>query len=302
MWEIAMRWQNQRRSDNVNNRRSASSRSSGGAGAGVIMMILRLVMTKFGFGGIVILVGGFFLLSMLGLQPLQLVSGGAGTHQSSSGQPITSEYDEMVSAVLGSTEDVWTEIFREEGLNRSNYPEPALNLFTQGIQSGCGFAPSAVGPFYCPADNQIYLDTNFFDELKSKYRAQGDFPPAYVIAHEVGHHIQTVLGTSSQVRQMQARASEVEKNQLQVRMELQADCYAGLWARRWNSQLDDGDIDEALVAAAAIGDDTLQRRAGSQVNPDSFTHGSSEQRKRWFMQGYQSGHFQGCDTFSASQL
>ena len=165
-----------------------------------------------------------------------------------------------------------------------------------------GYARSAVGPFYCPGDRQVYIDTGFFDELQRKFGVLGDFPPAYVIAHEVGHHVQTVIGISDQVRQYQARSSDVESNRAQVRMELQADCYAGLWANRSEDViLEPGDIEEALAAASAIGDDALQRKAGvREVDADSFTHGSSEQRQRWFSRGYQTGDFSRCDTFAVA--
>ncbi|MEM9421185.1 MAG: neutral zinc metallopeptidase [Pseudomonadota bacterium] len=300
-----MRWQNQRRSDNVQNKRGQGRRTATGAGsAGLIFMLLRFAFTKFGIGGIVVLVGAYVALQSIGINPISLLSGGAHapSSQIAKGQAPTTPYDDMVAAVLGGTEDVWADIFREERFEGGAYPRPALNLFSKGVDTACGYAPSAVGPFYCPGDRQIYLDTVFFDELQRKFRVAGDFPPAYVIAHEVGHHVQTVLGISNQVRQYQARASKVDSNKAQVRMELQADCFAGLWANRSQDIiLEPGDIEEALTAAAAIGDDALQRQAGAHhIDTDSFTHGSSEQRQRWFNIGYQSGDFDQCDTFSVT--
>lgn len=294
-----MRWQNQRRSDNVQNRRGASG--GGAMNMGLAFVLLRFIFGRFGIGGIVVLVGGFFVLNSMGLNPLALLGGG-GMQQQASSSPKTSPYDDMVAAVLGGTEEVWTEIFREENLNGGTYPRPKLTLFADGVNTACGHAPSSVGPFYCPGDQQVYIDTVFFDELQRRFKVAGDFPPAYVIAHEVGHHIQTVLGISNQVRSYQAKASEVEGNQAQVRMELQADCLAGVWARRSRDiELEPGDIDEAMTAAAAIGDDALQRQAGKRtIDTDSFTHGSSAQRQRWFTIGYQSGQFDPCDTFSVA--
>lgn len=290
-----MRWQNQRRSKNVENRRGAAGTA---VNMSLVFMVLRFVFSRFGLGGIVVLAGGYFALSSMGINPLALVGGGPLTQQQGSEAP-TSPYDDMVAAVLGGTEEVWSEVFQEEGLAGGRYPKPRLVLFTQGVKTACGYAPSAVGPFYCPGDRTVYLDTNFFDELQRRFGVDGDFPPAYVIAHEVGHHVQTVLGISDQVRQLQARASKTQSNQVQVRMELQADCLAGVWANRSRDiKLEPGDIQEAMNAAAAIGDDTLQRQAGKRtIDTDSFTHGSSEQRQRWFTIGYRSGDINQCDTF-----
>ncbi len=295
-----MRWQNQRRSRNVDNRRG---RTAGGSmGIGLIFLLLRFIFTKFGIFGIVVLAGGYFALRSMGIDPMVLVSSvtGAGPQQAtSSGEAPTSPYDDMVAAVLGGTEDVWDRIFAEEGLNGGVYPHTTLILYSGAINTdACGFAQSAVGPFYCPADNQIYIDTSFFDQLKTQFGSAGDFPPAYVIAHEVGHHVQTVVGISDQVRAAQGRGNQIEQNQLQVRMELQADCFAGLWAHEWREALEPGDIEEALRAAAAIGDDALSRQAGRTVNPDNFTHGSSAQRQRWFTIGYDTGSYRQCDTFA----
>ncbi|WOI53150.1 neutral zinc metallopeptidase [Parvularcula sp. LCG005] len=288
-----MRWENQRRSQNIENRRGAA-RTAGGLG--IAFTLLRFIFGRFGIMGIVVVVGAYFGLKAIGIDALSLIAGGPA-QTARQGEEITSEYDDMVAAVLGGTEDVWTTVFREQGYG--DYPEPTLAFFTQGVQTACGYAPSSVGPFYCPGDRNVYLDTSFFDELQRRFGVQGDFPPAYVIAHEVGHHVQTVLGISDQVRQAQRGASQTVSNQTQVRMELQADCFAGLWAHNWRQGLEEGDIQEAMRAAAAIGDDALQRQSGArQVNPDSFTHGTSDQRMRWFSAGYQSGDFARCDTFS----
>jgi predicted metalloprotease len=204
-----------------------------------------------------------------------------------------------VSAVLAETEDTWREIFRANG---GTYQDPQLIIFDGQVRSACGMASSAVGPFYCPADQSVYLDLSFFRELDQRLGAPGDFAEAYVIAHEVGHHIQTLTGTSSRVQAARARASEEEANQLSVRQELQADCYAGVWANHANKRnwLEPGDVEEGLRAAAAIGDDRLQRQSQGYVVPESFTHGSSEQRQRWLQRGLQTGDIRQCDTFSAA--
>ncbi|MEO0963135.1 MAG: neutral zinc metallopeptidase, partial [Pseudomonadota bacterium] len=210
---------------------------------------------------------------------------------------------EFSAGVLADTEDVWNKLL--PATFGKAYREPKMVLFSDGVNSGCGFASSAVGPFYCPAGEKIYLDLDFFKELVIRFGVEGDFAPAYVIAHEVGHHIQTVLGISAQVRQAQGEVGKTAGNRLSVMQELQADCFAGVWANRADSMnqiLEPGDIQEAMNAASAIGDDTLQRQAGGRVVPDSFTHGTSAQRQRWFMKGYQTGDPVQCDTFSARTL
>jgi predicted metalloprotease len=242
--------------------------------------------------GIVFLIGGPDAI-------MQLLSGGGGTAPTSEqGQPLEAgdEAGEFVARVLGSTEDVWGALFSQAG---QRYRAPQLTLFAGSVQSACGFASAASGPFYCPADQRVYLDTAFFNEL-ARMGGAGDFAAAYVIGHEVGHHVQTLLGTSDQVRSAQQRAGEVEANQLQVAMELQADCFAGVWAFHANNQvsvLEPGDVEEGLAAAAAIGDDTLQRNAGRRVTPESFTHGSSAERQRWLSSGLRSGDPSSCNTF-----
>ena len=199
--------------------------------------------------------------------------------------------------MLGDTEDTWNTIFAEAG---QQYPAPRLALFSEGINTACGSATSAAGPFYCPGDNKVYIDLTFFRQLETDFAAQGDFAKAYVIAHEVGHHVQTVTGTSEKVRAAQQRSSEADANALQVKMELQADCYAGIWAHHADQTrqlVETGDIDEALGAASAVGDDTIQKRVQGHVNQESFTHGSGAQRQQWFRKGYGSGLVQDCDTF-----
>jgi predicted metalloprotease len=208
------------------------------------------------------------------------------------------EMKQFVSVVLGSTEDAWSEIFRQQ--LRSQYPKPTLTLFDGSVRSACGRATAAVGPFYCPGDNKLYLDFSFFRELRTQFKAPGDFAQAYVIAHEVGHHVQNVMGTSDKVTAAQQRArSETQSNQLSVALELQADCYAGVWGNYAQKKglLEAGDLEEGLRAASAVGDDNIQRMGQGYVVPDSFTHGSSQQRAQWFTRGFQTGDIRQCDTF-----
>jgi uncharacterized protein len=282
-----------RRSDNVEDRRGMRV---GRTGAGI------------GIGTLVLLVAGYFL----GVDPSTLMSlvGGAqgGTETASSapgpmGKPADPQGD-FAAAVLGSTEDTWTQIFRELGA-KPGYIEPTMTLFSEAVQSGCGPASAASGPFYCPADQRLYLDLAFFQQLKSEFGAAGDFAQAYVIAHEVGHHVQTILGTTEAVQQARSRSSEEVANLTQVKTELQADCYAGIWARRANDTkkfLEPGDIEEALKAAAAVGDDSIQRRVRGYVQPETFTHGSARQRASWFRRGFDGGTLQSCDTFAAGAV
>jgi uncharacterized protein len=280
-----MRWQDSRRSSNVEDYRGSRF---GGTGL------------KLGVGGTLIaLVAGYFLgidpSVILGLSQ-SLPSGPAP--QAREGVP-QDEQGQFISAVLGETEDTWGAIFQANG---ATYEPPKLALYTGQVQSGCGFASSAVGPFYCPEDRKVYLDLGFYDELKTRFAAPGDFAQAYVLAHEVGHHVQTLLGTEEKVRAAQNGASELQKNQLQVKMELQADCYAGVWAHNADTArhiLEQGDVEEALAAASAVGDDTIQKRTQGRVVPDSFTHGTAQQRMSWFKRGLDSGSIQSCDTFNA---
>ena len=267
----------------------------GGFGGGGLGCLLPLVASRFGIGGVIVLVIGYFLLSSLG----GLGSGGGGgqmpaTQQSApAGQsrldPTTKHF---MLQVLASTEDVWTKLL-------GRYPPTQLVAYSESYQSGCGAAQSAMGPFYCPTDKKIYLDTEFFDELSRRFQAPGDFAQAYVIAHEVGHHVQDLTGSLGQAEQLQARASETEGNAIQVKVELQADCYAGVWAANAKAPdgqpvMQQGDFEEGMRAAEAIGDDTLQRETQGRVVPDSFTHGTSAQRMNALRTGFQSGDPNAC--------
>lgn len=258
---------------------------------------------KLGGGSIIIAV---IALLLFGGDPTDLLEllGGETAEAPVSQPPSTTgapadEAADFVSVVLASTEDVWGEVFAEGGYQ---YPEPQLVLFRDAVESACGLSSSATGPFYCPADQQVYLDLGFLNELQ-RLGAAGDFAFAYVVAHEVGHHIQTITGLSDQVRQLQARSGRMDANALSVLQELQADCYAGMWARQANEReriLEPGDLEEGLRAAASIGDDRLQRMSGRAVQPEAFTHGSSEQRVQWFRTGYEHGSMEACDTFAAA--
>jgi hypothetical protein len=265
------------------------SRRATGGGLGVIVVVL--VALYFGVDPSVILNQG------------ALTGGGtAGSGLSRSPTPEEDQLADFVSVVLADTEDAWGELFRDMG---RSYQEPTLVLFSGAVQSACGFAQAAMGPFYCPADQKVYIDLDFYRDLKERYRAPGDFAQAYVIAHEVGHHVQNLLGIADQVRKAQRDAGKIDANRLSVRMELQADCLAGVWANhadRARQILEEGDMEEALNAASSIGDDRMQRRAGGHVTPDSFTHGSSAQRVRWFRRGVEAGELSRCDTFDAQDL
>jgi predicted metalloprotease len=273
-------------------------------------MLLRLLpamlRTKVGriilIGGVVVIFGG----RMLGIDVLGLFLGGGGSAPAA--QPSTElsaqeqQLADFVSVVLADTEDTWNGIFRAQG---GQYKEPTLVLFSGRVNSACGMASSAVGPFYCPGDQQLYIDLSFFHDLSTRHGAPGDFAQAYVVAHEVGHHVQTLLGISQQVQDAKRGKSDAQVNALSVRQELQADCFAGLWGHAANVDrqlLDPGDMEEALRAATAIGDDRLQKEATGRVVPDSFTHGSSEQRVRWFRKGFETGDLATCDTFSTQDL
>jgi predicted metalloprotease len=293
-----VKWRGREGSKNVEDRRGAA----GAAGlSGLAILLLRFVFSRFGIGGIIVLVGGFFALRAIGIDPLVLLSG----QQASAPAQLSAEDQEAYdfsTVILAETEKTWTDIFAANG---AQYEAPTLVVYTGGTQTACGFGSAAAGPFYCPGDRKVYLDTSFFTELSQRFGAPGDFAAAYVIAHEVGHHVQTITGASENVRQAQARAGQEEQNELQVKMELQADCYAGIWANhadKYSGLLEPGDIDEGLAAASAIGDDTLQKNAGRRVTPESFTHGSSEQRVRWFTAGYRTGDVNSCDTFNSPSL
>lgn len=282
-----MRWRGERQSQNIEDRRGMSR---GGMAIGG------------GLGGIVLLV----LALLLGGDPRQLLEqlpaqNQPGTQSSRPIDPKEEELKQFVAVVLGSTEDVWTEIFRQSG---RQYREPTLRLFTDQTESACGIAGAAVGPFYCPGDQKVYIDLSFFRDLEDRFRAPGDFAQAYVIAHEVGHHVQRLLGTMDRVDAARGRLSQEENNQLSVRLELQADFLAGVWAyyAQRRGLLETGDVEEALGAASAVGDDRLQRESQGYVVPDSFTHGSSEQRIRWFRRGLETGDIRLGDTFNARSL
>jgi len=299
-----MRWKDGRRSSNVEDRRGQSAGyNTAGSGSGLLSFIPMLVRTK--TGRIMLLVGVVVVFGsrMMGIDLLPMLLGGGGTAVTSQPYELTPEQKELgdfVSVVLADTEDTWQAIFREQG---GVYKNPTLVLFTGRVNSACGMASAAVGPFYCPGDQKLYVDLSFFEDLKQRHGAPGDFAQAYVIAHEVGHHVQTLLGISDQVRQAGRGKSKAEVNALSVKQELQADCFAGLWGHAANvgrQLLDPGDLEEALTAATAIGDDRLQREAGRSVVPDSFTHGTSAQRVKWFRKGFESGDIAECDTFSAS--
>lgn len=285
-----MKWENRRQSDNVEDRRSSGRPRRVAMGGGLGMLLIVVVV------------------ALLGGDPMALLEqldtgGGAGYEQA--GAPTSAEEDELaafVGVVLADTEDVWTELMRERG---QVYLEPKLVLFSGQVQSACGFGSAASGPFYCPGDRKVYIDLVFYKELKQRFGAPGDFAQAYVIAHEVGHHVQNLLGISGKVDAMRGRLSETEMNKLSVRVELQADFFAGVWAHhahRMKGILEEGDIEEALKAAQVIGDDTIQKRSQGHVVPDSFTHGTSAQRMRWFLKGFETGDLTQGDTFSAKTL
>ena len=284
-----MRWQDLRRSDNVEDRRGLRLPGDAvGGGLGLVVVVI--------------------IALVAGVDPRQLLQGvGAGTGTPGAGTPAagagTAQNDSMrdfVSAVLGSTEETWNEVFRASG---GAYRDPTLVMYSGATESACGLGQAAMGPFYCPNDERVYIDLSFYDELRSRFQAPGDFAQAYVIAHEVGHHVQKLLGVEDQVRRLRSRQSEEEANATSVRLELQADCYAGVWARRADAAkplLESGDVEEGLAAAAAVGDDRLQRQTQGTVMPETFTHGTSEQRVRWFRRGLDSGDPGRCDTFNST--
>lgn len=285
-----MRWRGGRRSSNVEDRRSQRMRGPV-VGGGIGTIVLVLVALYFG------------------VDPTFLIDGMQSTGQpSSSGKPLSEEelkndpLADMITVVIGSTEDVWSGIFEEQG---QSYREPKLVIFSGATRSGCGVGQAAMGPFYCPLDQTAYIDLSFYDEMRTRFRAPGDFAQAYVIAHEVGHHVQNLLGISDEVRRQQQGRSKAQANALSVRLELQADCLAGVWANRAdaaNQILEAGDVEEALNAASAIGDDRLQKQSQGRVMPESFTHGTSAQRQRWFRTGLSAGDPDLCDTFNAASL
>jgi uncharacterized protein len=283
-----MRWRGERQSTNIEDRRGISGGRGLAVGGGLGTLLIMILALVFGF------------------DPQTLLQPGPTDQPSQvqSSRPRNSEEEELkqfVAVVLGKSEDVWNDIFRKNG---RQYREPTLVLFTDQVRSACGIAGAAVGPFYCPGDEKVYIDLAFYEELRRQFSAPGDFAQAYVVAHEVGHHVQKLLGITDRVDAMQSRMSEREANQVSVRLELQADFFAGVFARYVQNQglLEAGDMEEALRAASAVGDDKIQRRTTGYVVPDSFTHGTSEQRLRWFRRGYETGDIRQGDTFNTTNL
>ncbi|NNG23466.1 KPN_02809 family neutral zinc metallopeptidase [Telluria aromaticivorans] len=290
-----MKWEGDRQSDNVEDRRGGGGGGGrfgglGGKSVGIGTLVIALIGSAFfGIDPSVFLGGG---------EPVPVQQGPQGP----AAAPANDRETQFVKTTLAYTEDVWQQIFKEQG---AQYQPARLVLFEQATDTACGTGRSATGPFYCPADRQVYIDLSFFRLMQQRFKVEGEFAQAYVIAHEVGHHVQNLLGVSGQVHNAQQRASEKEGNALSVRLELQADCFAGVWANRTNQReqiLEKGDVETALAAATAIGDDALQRQSQGQVVPDSFTHGSSAQRVRWFTRGLDSGKVEQCNTFDARQL
>ncbi|HSQ77099.1 MAG TPA: neutral zinc metallopeptidase [Bacteroidota bacterium] len=285
-----MRWQESRRSENVEDQRGRRIATGPAIGGGVAIVILLVGL----------LLGGdpATLLETIGNTATQQTTQTTDPAQMSEADARAGDF---VAAVLGETEDVWRQIFAQNG---ATYQEPRLVLFSGSTQSACGYASAAVGPFYCSADQRVYLDTEFFSDLERQFGASGDFAQAYVIAHEIGHHVQNLLGTMDKVDALRQRASQREANDLSVRLELQADFFAGVWAHyadRTKNILEPGDIEEAMNAATAIGDDRIQKQTQGYVVPDAFTHGTSEQRTRWFRRGYETGDIRQGDTFSVAE-
>lgn len=282
-----MKWRGRKASGNVEDRRG-----SGGGGK---------LVAGGGIGGLLIVL----LVAFLGGDPGAILngldSGGTQTNEPYVETEQEAELSDFVAVVLADTETVWAQVFEEEGME---YVEPTLVLFDGSVNSACGTAGAAVGPFYCPGDQKLYIDLSFYEELQNQFQAPGDFAMAYVIAHEVGHHVQNLLGVMKEVQPLRNQLSEEEYNKLQVKLELQADYYAGVWAHHAQGMdlLEEGDLDEALTAASAVGDDTIQQRSRGYVVPESFTHGTSEQRKNWFYKGFEAGDLQAGDTFNANDL
>ncbi|MGR9191097.1 KPN_02809 family neutral zinc metallopeptidase [Rhizobium leguminosarum] len=303
-----MEWRGRRQSDNIEDRRSDPTGGGFGRGGGFNFPSgggVRRAGGGLSIGTIIFLVVIYFIFKAMGIDLMQVLdtggtTSGPGYEQSQSGGTRTPANDEMTAfmrTVLAETEDTWQGIFQAQG---QNYEEPRLVLFSGSTASACGSASSATGPFYCPSDHKVYLDTEFFQELSDRFGASGDFAEAYVVAHEVGHHVQNLLGILPKFNQARQRMSEAEANKMSVRVELQADCFAGIWGKYTQQKglLESGDLEEALNAAQQIGDDTLQKRSQGYVVPESFNHGTSEQRVRWFKRGFDSGQLSACDTFS----
>ncbi|MEO1065919.1 MAG: neutral zinc metallopeptidase [Pseudomonadota bacterium] len=300
-----MRWRGRRQSSNVEDLRGRGGgfgRSRRGGG----------IRRAGGGGGLGLIVIGLIAYFVFGINPLTFFSGGGGGLLPSGGSgnfqtqqqqaaPANDEMSQFVRVVLADTEDMWTQVFAQAG---RTYEKPVLQLFTGQTRSACGAASSATGPFYCPADSKVYIDLAFFDQLRRQFKAPGDFAQAYVIAHEVGHHVQNLIGVLPDFNKRRRSMSKAEENAMSVRIELQADCFAGIWANFAANKgyLEAGDVEEALNAATQVGDDTIQRRTQGYVVPESFNHGTSDQRKRWFDRGLQSGRLEACDTFNTARL
>jgi predicted metalloprotease len=313
-WEVKMRWKGREGSSNVEDRRGQGGGLGGGLGGGFPGGRIRLPgglgggggMRRAGGPGIGMIVIIFIVLWFLGINPMDMLGGG----QTSSFQEdrpagtqtvADDEMSQFVSVVLKETETTWTDVFQASG---ETYPKPTLVLFTEQTASACGYASAASGPFYCPGDQKLYIDLAFYEELRRRFQAPGDFAQAYVIAHEVGHHVQNLIGVLPEFNRRRQSMSEREANAMSIRVELQADCFAGIWAADAERKglLEPGDMDEALNAATQIGDDAIQKRTQGYVVPESFNHGTSEQRQRWFRTGYDSGSVDACDTFEARTL
>lgn len=291
-----MRWQGRRESDNVEDRRGDSTGSSGGLGGGGIRV-------PRGKGGlillVVVLVAGYYGVDLTPLLNGEAPVGQTQTQSQQVNSPEDNQMAKFTSVILASTEDTWSQLFQKMG---KQYQDPKLVLYRGATRTGCGTGQSVMGPFYCPADKTVYIDLSFYQEMKDKLGADGDFAQGYVVAHEVGHHVQNLLGIEPKIRQMQQGSSKAEQNRLSVKMELQADCFAGVWGHFMQNQqvLEQGDLEEALNAAQAIGDDRLQQQSQGRVIPDSFTHGTSEQRYTWFKRGFDSGNPNSCNTFASA--
>jgi predicted metalloprotease len=291
-----MRLDDYRTSDNVGDQRGQSFGGGGFGGGGGLGLLLGLVGSRFGIGGVIVVLLGAWLLGMFGGGGQRAVAPAEQAGGKSAAQICSVDAASRFSCqVLASTEDTWSRIFQQSG---ARYTPTTLIFYSGRGQSGCGAAQSAMGPFYCPTDKRVYLDTDFYRELSQRFGAAGDFAQAYVIAHEVGHHVQDLQGTLDKAHNLQAQSSEAEGNAIQVRVELQADCYAGVWAAANKDRLEQGDIEEGMRAAHQIGDDVLQQAAQGRVVPESFTHGTAEQRMRWLRKGIETGDPAQCDTFS----
>ncbi|MDZ7600446.1 MAG: neutral zinc metallopeptidase [Hoeflea sp.] len=301
-----MDWKGRRQSDNIEDRRGNSPRGGNPFGRGGMRLPTGGMRGGSGLSiKTIVIIGVIYLvLKLIGIDPLQIIGGDPGTvltgQPSSTNQISETRKDEMtqfVATVLAETEDVWNGIMQSQGFE---YPEPTLVLFSGAVSSACGNASSASGPFYCPGDQKVYIDLTFFDELAKRFKASGDFAQAYVLAHEVGHHVQNLIGVLPKFNEMRRSMSQTEQNQMSIRVELQADCFAGIWGHYTAQKglLESGDLEEALNAAQQIGDDTIQRRTQGYIVPESFSHGTAAQRKDWFTRGFDTGRLEACDTFN----